>query len=77
MPPSRYELSDVQWEKIKDFLPGRKEHVGPIWERVFPYCMDTPGRANARTTPDGQGLTRSLASPSPLDDVEAGGRRRT
>jgi len=28
MSPSRYELSDVQWEKIKDFLPGRKEHVG-------------------------------------------------
>jgi transposase len=24
---SRYELSDGQWEKIKDFLPGRKEHV--------------------------------------------------
>src|SRR5665213_2977182 len=28
MSPSRYELSDLQWEKIKDFLPGRKEHVG-------------------------------------------------
>ena len=28
MAPSRYELSDLQWEKIKDFLPGRKEHVG-------------------------------------------------
>ena len=26
--PSRYELSDLQWGKIKDFLPGRKEHVG-------------------------------------------------
>jgi len=26
--PSRYELSDVQWERIKDQLPGRKEHVG-------------------------------------------------
>jgi len=24
---SRYELSDVQWGKIEDFLPGRKEHV--------------------------------------------------
>lgn len=24
----RYELSDGQWERIKDFLPGRKEHVG-------------------------------------------------
>jgi transposase len=24
----RYELSDVQWERIKDFLPGRREHVG-------------------------------------------------
>jgi transposase len=22
------ELRDLQWEKIKDFLPGRKEHVG-------------------------------------------------
>jgi putative transposase len=28
MSPSRYELSDLQWAKIKDFLPGRKEHVG-------------------------------------------------
>jgi putative transposase len=28
MSPGRYELSDLQWEKIKDFLPGRKEHVG-------------------------------------------------
>lgn len=25
---SRYELSDVQWERIKDFLPGRMESVG-------------------------------------------------
>jgi putative transposase len=24
----RYELSDAQWGKIEDFLPGRKEHVG-------------------------------------------------
>ena len=24
----RYELSEVQWEKIKDFLPGRVESVG-------------------------------------------------
>ena len=24
----RYELSDVQWEKIKDILPGRMESVG-------------------------------------------------
>jgi hypothetical protein len=28
MSPSRYELSELQWEKIKDFLSGRKEHVG-------------------------------------------------
>ena len=28
MSPSRYELSDLQWEKIKDFLPGREQHVG-------------------------------------------------
>src|SRR6202166_764318 len=26
--PSRYELSDGQWERIQDFLPGRKESVG-------------------------------------------------
>lgn len=26
--PSRYELSDEQWEKIKDFLPGREETIG-------------------------------------------------
>jgi len=28
MSPSRYELNDLQWEKIKDFLPGSKEDVG-------------------------------------------------
>jgi transposase len=28
MSPSRYELSDLQWEKIKDFLPWRNEYVG-------------------------------------------------
>jgi len=28
MSPSRYELNDLQWEKIKDFLHGSKEHVG-------------------------------------------------
>ena len=28
MSPGRYELSDLQWEKIEDFLPGRKESVG-------------------------------------------------
>lgn len=26
--PSRYELSEAQWQRIKDFLPGRKESVG-------------------------------------------------
>lgn len=25
---SRYELSDAQWARIKDTLPGRVEHVG-------------------------------------------------
>jgi hypothetical protein len=25
---SWYELSEVQWEPIRDFLPGRKQHVG-------------------------------------------------
>ena len=25
---SRYELSDLQWERIRDGLPGRVEHVG-------------------------------------------------
>ena len=28
MSSSRYELSDLQWEKVEYFLPGRKEHVG-------------------------------------------------
>ena len=28
MSPSRYKLNDLQWEKIKDFLPGSKEDVG-------------------------------------------------
>jgi transposase len=34
---SRYELSEVQWEKIKDFLPGREGHVGRTAEnnRLF------------------------------------------
>lgn len=26
--PSRYELSDAQWERIKDILPGRKGTAG-------------------------------------------------
>src|SRR5438132_4271420 len=26
--PSRYELSEAQWIRIRDFLPGRKESVG-------------------------------------------------
>jgi transposase len=26
--PARYELSEAQWDKIKDMLPGRKETVG-------------------------------------------------
>ena len=26
--PTRYELSDAQWGRIKDMLPGRLEHVG-------------------------------------------------
>ena len=26
--PSRYELSEARWERIGNFLPGRKEHVG-------------------------------------------------
>jgi hypothetical protein len=28
MSPGPYELSDLKWERIKDFLPGCKEHVG-------------------------------------------------
>lgn len=28
MSSSRYDLNDLQWGKIKDFPPGRKEHVG-------------------------------------------------
>ena len=33
----RYELSDAQWEKIKDVLPGRVESVGrtAVDNRVF------------------------------------------
>lgn len=26
--PSRYELTEAQWNRIKDLLPGRKETVG-------------------------------------------------
>jgi putative transposase len=35
--PSRYELSDGQWERIQGFLPGRKESVGrtAVDNRVF------------------------------------------
>jgi len=25
---SRYELGEAQWMRIRDYLPGRKEHVG-------------------------------------------------
>ena len=25
---ARYELTDAQWQKIRDFLPGRKDTVG-------------------------------------------------
>ena len=34
---SRYELSDRQWDRIKDTLPGRLEHVGrtAVDNRVF------------------------------------------
>ncbi len=34
---TRYELSEVQWERIKDTLPGRVEHVGrtAVDKRVF------------------------------------------
>ena len=34
---SRYELSEVQWERIKDLLPGRMESVGrtAVDNRVF------------------------------------------
>ncbi len=28
MAPSRYELSEAQWERIRNTLPGRVEHVG-------------------------------------------------
>jgi hypothetical protein len=28
MAPGRYELSEAQWQRIKDMLPGRLEHVG-------------------------------------------------
>jgi len=28
MAPGRYELSEAQWRRIKDALPGRLEHVG-------------------------------------------------
>ena len=35
--PARYELTDMQWNKIKDMLPGRKETVGrtAVDNRVF------------------------------------------
>jgi transposase len=34
---SRYELSEAQWDRIKDLLPGRKEHVGrtAVDNRIF------------------------------------------
>ena len=28
MAPGRYELSEAQWQRIRDTLPGRLEHVG-------------------------------------------------
>ncbi|KAF3362712.1 hypothetical protein PHSC3_000699 [Chlamydiales bacterium STE3] len=33
----RYALRDDQWERIKGFLPGRKEHIGctAIGDKLF------------------------------------------
>lgn len=28
---SRYELNEAQWERVKDFLPGRKDQQLKIW----------------------------------------------
>ena len=57
MNTGRYELSDAQWEKIKDTLPGRKETVGVtakdnrqfvngvLWVlRSGAHCKDMPER---------------------------------
>lgn len=44
----RYELSDEQWEKIKDVLPGREGYVGATAKdnRMFIYKALGPGFPN-------------------------------
>jgi len=48
--PSRYELSDLQWDRIKDFLPGRKEPVGrtAVDNRLFVNAVLWILRSGAR-----------------------------
>jgi len=47
---SRYELSDVQWQRIEGFLPGRKEHVGrtAVDNRLFVNSVLWVLRSGAR-----------------------------
>jgi len=42
----RYALRDDQWERIKDFLPGREGHVGGTAVKTSPQHQSTrsPGR---------------------------------
>ncbi len=47
----RYGQSDGQWERIKDLLPGREDHVGGtaadnrlfVETVLYRYCADIPG----------------------------------
>ena len=61
---SRYELSEAHWERVKDFLPGRKEHVGRtaadnrFRQRVsFGYCALEPAGV---TIPERYGKYKSV-----------------
>ena len=50
MAPGRYELNEAQWQRIKDTLPGRLEHVGrtAVDNRLFVNAVLWVLRSGAR-----------------------------
>src|SRR6185369_15734024 len=65
----RYALRDDQWERIKDFLPGREGHVGGTAanNRLFVEAVLYRYRADAL----GNSVTLSLAPGQASDLVQA------
>ena len=73
----RYALRDDQWEKIKDFLPGRKGHVGGtaadnrlfVDAVIYRYRTGVPWRGSvtangSRRTGDIDGGARAACLPA-------------